>query len=222
MKQLLTKAQAAKRANVDRAIITRKTHEGNELFPALVDGKIDAGHPAFKKFLSDRGVDPTPPTVNAPQQTESDSYPDDGSPQIMVDVQGLTLREIGDRFGGQDEFSGWLKAIKLTEEIREKRLKNDETDGSMIDRELVEAKVFGLIDETFRRLLTDATVTATRRAYANAKAGVDIAKAETETRDAISTTLGDVKKRVARNIRDECATGDKGSVLGEGAVPLAR
>lgn len=215
MKRLLTKAQAAKRAGVDRAVITRKTKPGEELFPALVEGKIDAGHPAFLEFLEKRDVDPTEADLEAPERSDSDAHPDDGSPQTMIDIQELRVREIGERFGGQIEFSGWLKSLKLSEEIREKRLKNDANDGSMIDRELVKDRVFGYIDEVQRRLLADSVKTMTRQIYAAARAGTPIEECETEARATVSRVLSPVKKRVAKTIRDAAPYGYENQLLEE-------
>lgn len=218
MKRLLTKAQAASRAGIDRATITRKTKEGQELFPALVGNKIDAGHPAFLEFLEKRHIDPTKADLDAPQHSESVAFPDDGSPQVMIDVQELRVREVGERFGGQVEFSGWLKTLKLGEEIREKRLKNDATDGSMIDRELVKTRVFGYLDEVQRRLLSDSVKTMTRQIYAAARAGVPIEQCEIEARATISRVLSPVKKRVAKTIRDAAPYGYEGRALEEESV----
>ncbi len=217
MRHLLSKVNAAKRAGIDKATITRKTKEGEELFPALVDGKIDVGHPAFKAFLEKRGVDPNSfPAFVPPVHTEIKGIEDDGSPQVMTSIQELPLREIGERFGGVEEFTTWLKSIKLSEEIREKRLKNDETDGSMIERELVQSHVFGFIDEVSRRLLSDTAKTLTRVAYANAKGGMEIEKAERETREIIAKTIGPLKRRVSKSIKDAgtaSSSGDQDKTL---------
>lgn len=203
MKHLISRAELAERAGVSQQAIGQLTREGRKLHAALVGDKIDAGHPDVKIYLRSKGVSTTFRAPARPEHTEVEGAPDDGTPQAMVDLQQLRLCELSDRFGGEPELSNWLKALQTSEDVRGKRLKNDEFEKALISRELVQTHVMGALDEAFRRLLSDATKTITRQLYANARAGLEIEKSEAEVRSIVSKTLEPVKKKAARTLRAE-------------------
>lgn len=203
MKHLITKAELAERAGVSQQAIGQLTAKGRKLHTALVGDKVDAGHPDVKIYLRSKGVSTSFRAPARPEHTEIEGAPDDGTPQAMVDLQQLRLCELSDRFGGEPELSNWLKALQTSEDVRGKRLKNDEFEKALISRELVQTHVMGALDEAFRRLLSDATKTITRQLYANARAGLEIEKSESEVRAIVSKTLEPVKRKAARTLRAE-------------------
>jgi hypothetical protein len=106
------------------------------------------------------------------------------------------------RFGTHREFGDWLERLKRIEEIREKRLKNEETEGTLIERDLVATHLFGAIEAANRRLLGDAPKTIARVVYGHANSGDDIEKAEKAVREMIGAQLKPVKDHAARALRN--------------------
>lgn len=106
------------------------------------------------------------------------------------------------RFGTGRMFRDWLDALKGIEDIRKKRLDNEETEGRLISRELVKTHVFGAIEGSHRRLLGDLPKTAVRLVYAMANAKEPIEAAEQRLRDIITTVLRPVKATAERVVED--------------------
>lgn len=179
--------------------------EGGPLHEALVGTKLDPGHRDAREYLARKkrsgkhDAAPTEAQVSVPAPRIPT---DDGSPEFIAALTELKLSEIEERFGTRPELEEWLKARKLAEEVREKRLKNDETDGTLIERELVRKHLFAFIEEAFQRLLTDTAKTVTRTLYANAKAGIPVEQSERQVRDIMTKTLEPMKRRAARVLRE--------------------
>lgn len=211
MTQLLTKGAFARKAGVTPQAIGVQCAKGGLLVGALVGGKLDASHADAKAYLkrqkAKRQTDEEP-TDRPESPADKAGWSDDGSPESVASLADLRLSEIEERFGGRAELEEWLKARKLVEEVREKRLKNDETDGTLIERELVTTHVFGALDESYRRLLSDAVRTITRQLYANAKSGVELERSEQDARKIISKILDPMKRRVAKALRPKSSADD--------------
>lgn len=114
----------------------------------------------------------------------------------------LTLHELVQRFGTKTGLKDWLDARKKIADIREKDLKNDETVGRLIERELVKTHVFGAIEAGNRRLLRDVPRTIVLRLYALAKSGAPAEEAEKSVREIISSQLRPVKDKAGRVLRN--------------------
>lgn len=114
----------------------------------------------------------------------------------------LTLREIAARHGTFRTFTDVLTALKTIEDIRKGRLHNEETEGSLISRDLVKAHVIDAIDALFRRLLGDTPKTIARLIYAAAKGGSPVEEAEKIAHDQISSQLKTVKSTAERVLRN--------------------
>jgi hypothetical protein len=99
----------------------------------------------------------------------------------------------------------WLFALKTIEEIRGKRLDNDENEGRLIPREKVRVHVFGAIEEANKRLLLDIPKNLARTLYAMAKSGNPVEEAEKTVREKISSVLRPVKDKSARALRKHTA-----------------
>lgn len=112
-----------------------------------------------------------------------------------------TLRRITDVYGTHTKFIRWLDARKKLADIKEKDLKNEETEGKLIERELVKTHVFAAIDSVFRRLLSDSPKKLARTIYAAAKSGRPVEEAEKLIRDDISSQLTPLKLRAAQVLR---------------------
>lgn len=116
-------------------------------------------------------------------------------------VADMTIRQVVEKFGTVTAFKDWLQALRTIEDVREKNLRNAETDGNLISVHLVKTHVMGAIEQAFRRLLTDAAKTIARRLYSAAKSGVPIEDAEQLVRDIISSQLKPIKDASARTLR---------------------
>lgn len=175
----------------------------------------DAAPTATVKPARRRVANPTPPAGRgnseppaadaAPTEEELDDVREifdgqfDGSAE---DLSRLTrdLRPIIRRFGTRHAMKHWLDALNKLEDIRKKRLDNEETEGRLISRELVKTHVFGAIDGAHRRLLGDFPKTITRLLYASANSKEPIEAAEEKVRAAVSTVLKPVKPTADRVI----------------------
>jgi len=184
----------------------------------LPNGRIDAEHPAVVEWARARGIDPArlldrgraPSGIvqsgdgRSAEQGSTPEGPPQDVPRDPEALLGLTFKEIVDMWGGVISLSDWLDARKRTAEIRRLELQNAETDGRLIERELVRVRVFGLVDATFRRLLGHAPKTIARRVYTLAKAGAPVEEAEAFVRETISSQLRILKAgAIARAIGRE-------------------
>jgi hypothetical protein len=124
---------------------------------------------------------------------------DEGSDQDLQDLSDAIYPLI-DRFGTDFQFSSWLDALKNIELIREKRLKNGETEGGLISWELVQSHVFGLIDACFKRLLGDASKAIASKVSTTLRAGGSLEEAQRNVRDEISKHLKQMKAGAARHL----------------------
>ena len=171
-----TKAEFARQAGVTSQAVGQAARPPHgSLYQALMsNGRIDDQHPSAVEFLRRHGVDAefTKLAPSVTQVTDS-SLPDD-------------MEE--------------LKKLKLQEEIREKRLKNEETEGAVISRELVSFALMGALEELSRRLLVDAAGTISRRLYSMSRAGEPLEEAEKVTKDTITQNLNKAKHEIKRRL----------------------
>lgn len=121
----------------------------------------------------------------------------DGSPEELARI-ARQLRPLINRFGTRRGFRDWLGSLKDIEEIRKKRLDNEETEGRLISRDLVKTHVFGAIEGSQRRLLGDFPKTITRLLYAAANSKESIEVAEDKVRSAVTQILKPVKATAVR------------------------
>ena len=124
----------------------------------------------------------------------------EGSNEDLQDLDDA-LTPLIERFGTHFQFSTWLSSLKDIELIREKRLKNGETEGGLISRELVQNFVFGAIESAFKRLLGDASKSIVSKVMNCVRTGGTAEEAQRIVRDEISKQLKTVKATAARNLR---------------------
>lgn len=209
-----------KRIDLDHPVVVAYLEgKGKDAGPTKTAGppperkrKPTAGRPP-----SEKGEESAqPPRRRGPRKgsSRSSSGADDGpapnAAELAREVTGeeieayshLSLDELVERFGTAIAFRDWLDARKKISEIREKDLKNDETEGRLIERELVRTHIFGAIEAGNRRLLGDAPKTIARRLYALAKSGAPIEEAEGVVREIMASQLKPVKATAARVLRN--------------------
>lgn len=143
---------------------------------------------------------PSPPAPERPLRAPI--QPSEATAEDIEAYAHLPLVELVELFGDAAAFKEWLASLKLIEEVREKSLKNDETEGKLISRELVATHVFGAIESSHRRLLGDSAKTIARLVYGLAKSGAPVEKAEGEVRKVISSQLQPAKETAARVVRN--------------------
>lgn len=201
--------ELARLAHVTPAAITKAARA--ELKDACVGKRIDLDHPATQEYLRKHGVDTTSPAKPAAEPQLEPTVARPPNADEVRTIGDMKLREVVQRFGGQGpgaegaaltRIGDWQARLKASEEIREKRLRNEEAEGKLIERELVRVHVFGMIDAGNRRLLSDAPRTIARRLYAMAKSGVPVEDAERVVRETISSQLQVVKTHAEQLLRD--------------------
>lgn len=124
-------------------------------------------------------------------------------PDNITEYADLTLRDIITRFGSDAMFVDFLKALKAIEDINEKRLKNAQTEGTLVSRELVQMGVIDVVDSAMRKLLTAGTKKIARMAHSMTKAGETIEKIEDEVKDQVGQYVKNIKIKSARTLAGE-------------------
>lgn len=114
----------------------------------------------------------------------------------------MTLREVIQRFGTDAAFCDWLKATKEIEAIEEKRLKNAQTRGELVSRNLVKIGVIEPIDTAHIKLLTDGAKTIARRSTAMHGAGRTVEDIEKFVAEQMTSFIRPIKSRVAKALRN--------------------
>lgn len=143
--------------------------------------------PAKKSFRREKYTLPEnidPPDVDAPEDVSS--------------IMGMTLREIITVYGTGQAFGDWLDATETIEKIHEKRLKNAQTEGKLVSRDLVKRGIIEPIETAHVRMMTDGAKTIARRTVAMVKAGRGQEPVEAFIRDQISSFIRPVKSKVKR------------------------
>ncbi len=214
MARLLTRAEYSRHAKVTDSAVSKRCKD--VLAPACVGSRIDVDHAASVAYLKTLGrkppalprfgavrSEPAPPVL--PDRPRQDIRPPAATqPGSDDDLEGLAelLAPLLDRFGTETAFKDFLTALKTIEEIRGKRLANEENEGRLIERELVSTHIFSALESFHKRLLTDMVTTITQRLYGAAKSGVPLEEAKQMVRDIISAQLKPVKTTAARVLRN--------------------
>jgi hypothetical protein len=180
--------------------------------------RTDAATPDRSKSARRQVAAPTAPAETGPkrQSATDDAPPSDGPDELAEEIHSLgqgaskedllrltrALRPILNRHGTRRAFRDWLGALKDLEDIRKRRLDNEETEGRLISRELVKTHIFGAIEGSHRRLLGDAPKTIARTLYGMAKSDEPLEAAEERVRELISTVLKPVKATATRVVEN--------------------
>ncbi len=187
-----------------------------KLAEACVDDRVDVSHPAVVKYLV--GRTPTPDEskplpskeprakrkVAAPAAVAAPAVEGNADADLTTvePYASMSLRDLIAQFGSVRAFKDHLDALKKIEDIRKTRLDNDQTEGTLISRELVKGHVLSYIDSAQRRLLTDTPKTIVARIYARARADEPIEVAVEETKKLIQDQLRPLKAAATRNLRE--------------------
>ena len=113
----------------------------------------------------------------------------------------MPLRRIAEEYWEMREFKDLIEARKTLELIREKTIGNEQREGTLVSRELVDAHIFGAFEKLFRRLLGSLPKTLARRMYGAAKGGTPLEESERVASDLISSELRPSRNEAARILR---------------------
>jgi hypothetical protein len=142
----------------------------------------------------------SPPARRRGSDAKASSSAESGTDEDLEEL-AKELQPLVERFGTHTGFRDFLNALKTIEDIRGKRLDNEETEGRLIERELVRVHVFGAMETTHRQLLADLPKTLAQTLYANARSGVPLEESEHGVRSEISKVLQPMKLAAAKALR---------------------
>jgi hypothetical protein len=220
----IAKADAARERGVTRGAVSLACRAGGALYAALLPGgRLNRAHPAYLAWLggSDgaRTKATAPPEKTEPRETESRPKTPKASRSArgarhgqsapVLDANGYaeelkdwTLSEIVNRYGTVRGYGDHLQAYERKARANRTRLENEEREGSVVSRTLIEAVIFGYIETAHRRLLSDIPKTSARLVYAAAKAGEPVEEAEQVILERMSSVLKTLKLNAARALRE--------------------
>lgn len=123
-------------------------------------------------------------------------------PENIAAYADMTLREIIEKFGTDVRFVDWLKAVKAIEDIQEKRLKNEQTQGNLVNRDLIRVGIIEPLNTAHVKMMTDGAKTISVRVPAMANAGEDKVAIEHYVSDLISSFIRPVAAKVERTLKN--------------------
>lgn len=213
------RSEFAVMCGVSRAAISKATTKG-KLQDAFDGTNIDLAHPEARAYYLAKTGDELPDKRSYAQHTRGvkagkesrmrGHAPIPPSEQTVPGIEAaeqidqfldMSLRDIIDKFGTATRFIDWLKAVKEIENIREKRLKNDERESKMVPRPLMDL-VVGAFERCFSLQLNDASKTIAARLYSYAKAGRTVEDATQLVEDQIGAPIKDAKRKIGQAIED--------------------
>jgi hypothetical protein len=214
MGELIRKSELAKRAGVTPGAVTRALKR-NGLKRALVGKLVDSGHPEAVKYIQEGrrknelgkkqggGVKEAPPRIahispTNEQIEESLSM----LPEDIRELQDLSLRDLLGMFGTVGEMGDFLKATKTMEDIQASKLKNADTEGHLVSRDLVQRGVLNQLDNMLKRLLTDGSRTIAKQVHTMALAQRSVEDCEAFVNERLSSFSRSTKARMVKALRE--------------------
>lgn len=171
--------------------------KASELLPSM-RRHAPPGVPAQPRVLKTPKSDPLAAGVpRISNDSEGLDCIDAELPEDLREFRGWTLEQLLMRFGTHTGFKEWLRSVKEMEAIEEKRLKNDQTRGNLVDKELI-GRVLDIFDTQHMRLLSDGAKSITADVVGKHQAGVLIEDIETYVSNRIGTFITAAKNKVAR------------------------
>ena len=114
----------------------------------------------------------------------------------------FTVREVFEKFGTESRFIDFLAAIQKIEAINEKRLKNAQTKGLLISRELVKNGVIDTFNSAHLRLLKDGAKSIAAGAISKHSSGAELAEVEGYVSDILGSFIKPVKSKIDRVLKN--------------------
>lgn len=129
----------------------------------------------------------------------------EGTIDIPEDIQAFadfTLRELIEKFGTDTRFVDWLSATQKIEAINEKRLKNAQTKGELISRELVKNGVIDTFNAAHLRLLKDGAKSIAAGVISKHAGGAELSEVEAYVSDILGSFIKPVKGKISRVLKN--------------------
>lgn len=129
----------------------------------------------------------------------------EGTIDIPEDIQAFgdfTLRELIEKFGTDTRFVDWLSATQKIEAINEKRLKNAQTKGELISRDLVKVGVIDTFNAAHLRLLKDGAKSIAAGVISKHAGGAELSEVEAYVSDILGSFIKPVKGKIARVLKN--------------------
>jgi len=158
--------------------------------PPPIKPRVIKGHTAKRQTKKSEAIQ------NISTESYKHEIPDDM--QIFAD---MTLRDLIERFGTDIAFLDWLKAVKELENIEAKRIKNAESAGVLINRELVRTGIIEPINNAHIQLLTDGAKTLALKIQTMVQAKEDLAEIEESVVDQMSSFIRPVKDKIMKALK---------------------
>ena len=190
----INRTQFARTAGVTRGAVTRALD--GRLGAALVGTKIDVNHSEAVAYLDKHAA--LTAARKARDEKAGVTIENESKVEKYLD---LSLREIIAFFGSDIEFIDWLKAAKILEDVKEKRIKNELSLDNLIPRDFVKSHILSLIETVNVRLLHDSPRTIAARVLDAFESGETRENIEKLICDLLSIQLKNVKTRVVRSLR---------------------
>lgn len=114
----------------------------------------------------------------------------------------MTVRELLREHGTFEGFDDFLNASKRMRDIEQKDLAIAERKKQLISRDLVRTHVFGYLDSTHRKILTDTVATIARTCEAEVKAGSNVETLEKLVRELLTQQLEPARVAISKRLRD--------------------
>lgn len=123
-------------------------------------------------------------------------------PDNIADYADMTVREIVAKFGTDTRFVDYLKALKSIEDIQEKRLKNEQTQGNLVQRDLIRIGIIEPLNTAHVKMMTDGAKAISVRVPAMSAAGEDNVTIEKYISGVISSFIKPVAAKVERVLKN--------------------
>lgn len=195
----------------NRASSIMATMRANGLIPAGMDPLNKKPPPATEKKPETVVITPAKPhvrgTAAAKEAKKRQPPPEDreGTIDIPEDIQAFadfTLRELIEKFGTDTRFVDWLSATQKIEAINEKRLKNAQTKGELISRDLVKVGVIDTFNAAHLRLLKDGAKSIAAGAISKHSGGAELSEVEAYVSDILGSFIKPVKSKISRVLKN--------------------
>lgn len=191
------KATFAARCGVSPAMITQWTKPGKPLAAAMSGKKINVNHPAAKKFMLAHDTEiPDQRSLSkhkrGPKKTPVPEIEESPLPEHYLK---MPFEEVIRKFGTAPALVEWTKAAKLMEDLRDKRLRNDERENQYIPRDVM-TKVMAEFSRCFSLQLNDAAKTIASRLKTMVKSKRSTEDMIVFTEDQIGAPIVNAKKRI--------------------------
>ena len=213
-RHLVKKAEFARMCGCSAAAITVATRDGNKLADAFNGNFIDVGHRDAVAYLNKRkappkqsqGMPAAPPkkphvrgwAAKNKAKERTGTFTAQSDPDEFLD---MTLRELVDLYGTANQFVDWLKATKAIEDIRDKRLRNDEREKQYLPRDMVQMVVSEFV-RCFHLQLTDSAKTIATQIQHMTKAGQSVEDCIVFAQKRLGSPIQDAKKRIADHLAE--------------------